>query len=631
MALSSKWQEMFRSLWKLYRAIWRWYHGVYNFRVRGRANMRALSPAGSPTGETAIILTPLSLARSPLSPPSGLWGPLTSSNSVDFSLRIIEGKMMSENLRIAGFHLLNRHRTSISIPLINGGDSGPIIAYVASQIMHPIICVMNCLRSQQNYAKIHYKVAPLGDAAAPNIVQVQIAIGEHSEHLAADYAKSSLKMPLILFYPPNSLERFTASIPKCAQYNGNCIVRFPKSLRYQLEETTPLVITDFTRVFMAAKVDTFAQTADGELVPRPHLAPPTNPPVPQPSDDEILATRHEHADFDRYVLAFTPSAIPQFLRWKREMQSREIPRMEGDILAADLWTFSCTRSPFDPRYPLEQLPEVTEKHLIATERPTYPQFVELLKCSSHCLISLDDELTPPDGTGYARTFTCRIIQVEGKDITVEAPPRLCVKIYDDSAGQVMPFSPSQSGTAWMREFYTAQDMLQNEENVYYRLRHAWGSIIPFYYGIHRFACKDGRYRYGLLMELVPKTTKPLREHSRPSQISFIQSARHAVRVLQYADITQYDWSGNMAQMVVTPSPGTLDDGEQALSCTLVDFALAKQSDVFFDVEKEDDYAHMASAIIINVDGNEDGVEAQLMREYYGPREEWDFLRTDLDF
>jgi hypothetical protein len=34
------------------------------------------------------------------------------------------------------------------------------------------------------------------------------------------------------------------------------------------------------------------------------------------------------------------------------------------------------------------------------------------------------------------------------------------------------------------KFYTAEDMIQNEIDVYNRLGFAWGSVVPQFYGAH---------------------------------------------------------------------------------------------------------------------------------------------------
>ncbi|KAF7793534.1 hypothetical protein EIP86_004648 [Pleurotus ostreatoroseus] len=339
---------------------------------------------------------------------------------------------------------------------------------------------------------------------------------------------------------------------------------------------------------------------------------PNDPSLSTLSDEEVFAICKRHADFDRYTLSCSSSAVLQFLRWKERILAHPHVPMEGVTLSAKSGAFSTWRRPFTPRYALEPLPDITTSHLRVTQRTTYPDFVNALQESVHFTIILEQELTPPIGTKFARTFVCRILQIDSQKVMVPYPHKLCVKLYDDSTGKVDEFqAPGDTGRWRLGNFYTDMDMLQNEDD---------------------FTCPDNQQRYGMLMELVPKITKPLSSCSESAQIAFIESARHAVRVLQYADVTQYDWSNNFDQIIVTPLSDTssTDSLNQALSCTLVDFGLARQGSIFYDVEKEDDYAGMAWVITMH-DDNKDGIPPALVEKYYGPRERWDFLAYKLPF
>ncbi|OJA13472.1 hypothetical protein AZE42_04412 [Rhizopogon vesiculosus] len=89
----------------------------------------------------------------------------------------------------------------------------------------------------------------------------------------------------------------------------------------------------------------------------------------------------------------------------------------------------------------------------------------------------------------------------------------------------------------------------------------------------------------------------------------IQSARHAVRVLQYADISQFDWSIEQLDLHGT---------NITLACVLIDFALTGQGDCYKDRHHADDYVNMADEL------HEAGIPADLIRKWFGPREERDF-------
>ena len=107
----------------------------------------------------------------------------------------------------------------------------------------------------------------------------------------------------------------------------------------------------------------------------------------------------------------------------------------------------------------------------------------------------------------------------------------------------------------------------------------------------------------------------------------IQSARHAIRVLQRADISQYDWCSG--QWIVAPYPGSSDHAGPSLACVLVDFALTSQGDVWSDALKQDDWGDMADALYLDKpeDAQMDGVSRALLKQWYAPREEWDFMRS----
>jgi hypothetical protein len=210
---------------------------------------------------------------------------------------------------------------------------------------------------------------------------------------------------------------------------------------------------------------------------------PNNPHYTLSTDKEIFATRHAHSDFDRYTLANSLPAVEQFFRWKASMQARPRPVLVGTVLQADSHKFQ-PRGQFQPRYPIEPLPEDTLTHLHAVSRSTFPQFVQLLNRSQVFSLSLDKELTPSEGTGYARTFSCHIVTVDGQMLSDDAPTKLCLKIFDDSAASVPSPTKPFPLTLWSQNFYTAEDMIQNEVNVYNRLKFAWGSVVPQFYGAH---------------------------------------------------------------------------------------------------------------------------------------------------
>ncbi|KAF9517780.1 hypothetical protein BS47DRAFT_1338971 [Hydnum rufescens UP504] len=212
---------------------------------------------------------------------------------------------------------------------------------------------------------------------------------------------------------------------------------------------------------------------------------PNDPDLPLPPDHEILSTHTRHSDFDRYTLVNNRAAAEQFFRWKASKCAERVLTLVGTAIHAESLGFMERHRPFQPRYRLEPLPEPTRAHLIATARPAFPHFVSLLNGSRSFSLLLDEELTPSEGTGYARTFSCRLTAVDGQLPSGDVPKNLCVKLFDDHAASVPSLSDYPSLRTWSQDFYTAEDMLQNEVNAYMRLEHAWGTVVPYFYGTHR--------------------------------------------------------------------------------------------------------------------------------------------------
>jgi hypothetical protein len=116
------------------------------------------------------------------------------------------------------------------------------------------------------------------------------------------------------------------------------------------------------------------------------------------------------------------------------MRAKAVTVLAGTILQAECHEF--TRIPFRPRYPIEPLPESTRAHLRSVARLSYPKFVQQLHRSRTFSLLLDEELTPAEGTAYARTFLCHLVTIDGQLPSDDAPRKLCVKLFDDAAASV---------------------------------------------------------------------------------------------------------------------------------------------------------------------------------------------------
>jgi hypothetical protein len=344
----------------------------------------------------------------------------------------------------------------------------------------------------------------------------------------SDFDPDVLGFPVIFFFvglPPLLFPVTDASFQPSLSFqqgaeDGQFLLPMSASLGralhslHRLSEGNKVVVTDFRTTVLINHVDGGLTTVDCEVAPSPSAVPlrrllasyiqqplpsgyfdldpedfivtegaPNNPHCPLPSDGEIFATRRAHSDFDRYALVNSKPAVEQFFRWKAAMQARPKPVLVGTVLQAKSNGFQ-QRKPFQPRYPVEPLPEDTLAHLRAVARHTFPQFSQLLNLSQTFSLLLDEELTQSEGTAYARTFSCHIVTVDGQLLSDDAPKTLCVKLFDDSAAHIPSHAESPSLALWSQNFYTAEDMIHNEMNVYNRIEFAWGSVVPQFYGAH---------------------------------------------------------------------------------------------------------------------------------------------------
>ncbi|KAJ8593597.1 hypothetical protein M405DRAFT_879263 [Rhizopogon salebrosus TDB-379] len=558
------------------------------------------------------ILPPTTWHSSQLSRDIQLWQP-------KICCTVRKPDTTSECLRCLRYDLLQRRRTMIPVPQTSETNK-TFDGYVESEIILPIVTLLSGLRQNSRYPVLKYQLT-LNPDDSDWLTTTEV-------RFFGDFDPDVLKFPVIFFFGADDGQFL---LPMSAS-----LERALHSL-HRLSERNKIIITDFRTTVLINHVDEKLTTVDCEVAPSPSAVPlryllasyiqqplpsdyfdldtedyvftrgaPNNPRCPLPADEEIFATRRAHSDFDRYALVNS--------RWKAAMQARPKPVLVGTVLQAKSNGFQ-QRKPFQPRYPVEPLPEDTLAYLRAVARHTFPQFSQLLNLSQTFSLLLDEELTQSEGTAYARTFSCHIVTVDGQLISDDAPKTLCVKLFDDSAAVILSHEESPL-IAWSQTFYTAEDMIHNEINVYNRVEFAWGSVVPQFYGAHSFTLQDGRTLFGILLEYVTPSEMKLEEQPEVAQIAFIQSARHALRVLQYADISQLDWSIDQWICTHSPSPTASD---LTLTCVLIDFSLTAQGDCHKDGRKEDDYGGLADRL------HEAGIPTDLIRKWFGPREEWDFF------
>ncbi|KAF8587127.1 hypothetical protein K439DRAFT_1659243 [Ramaria rubella] len=367
----------------------------------------------------------------------------------------------------------------------------------------------------------------------------------------------------------------------------------------------------------------FLGTNDWHLIQR-SLGARTNPAIDPPSDHDVFTTRKGLSDFDRYTLETDKEQALQFFRWQKMIHNTtsQNPPAEGNVWTAKTDGFGALHLPLQPGHPLENLPAATTEYLNSTRRPRPFGLTESLERSHHFDIQLIRKLTPEDGSGWAMTFSCNIINIDGCPVT--SPwPSLCVKVFDDRLFSIP--EPEDLSTdvsyRWFFDYARPEELVRQEEATYKRLAHAQGSVIPIYYGSHLFTMSDGYQAFGILMELVPgeiPSQAALSSLSDECQADFIKSARHAVRVFQYADISQLDW----CEEQIICSPVLSATGIDRVTCVFLDFTFTTLSNQIYDSHRNDDYGLVEQILCDEV-----GLRKNVLKQPFEPREAWDWYTS----
>ncbi|KAG8878911.1 hypothetical protein FRB97_002100 [Tulasnella sp. 331] len=344
------------------------------------------------------------------------------------------------------------------------------------------------------------------------------------------------------------------------------------------------------------------------------------PTVPVPSDEDTFRDRKSISDFDLYTLYHDKTQAEQFFRWKarKVQEAMGRPCVVGDILVADA-------NAFDRRYtcppnavPLIPFPPHTAAYLDEARRPQSVGTIEAIQSTDRFEVRITRVMkTAAEGSQIAAVY----------EVTL-GDQTLCLKVFDDRLYPIEPpENPSEPLRYWFDGLKTAADSVRTEQRVYQRLVHAQGSVIPWYYGAHSFTLPDGHQTFGILMEFV-KGSDPeeadLGGRTEAEQIAFIKSARHAVRVLQYGDISQLDWEST--QIICAPRTQQSSSGrlEPSVGCVFIDFTSATQSDTAYNSHQVDDYGNVLEILSDPVVG----LPKRLLVEHFEPREDWDYYITN---
>ena len=213
---------------------------------------------------------------------------------------------------------------------------------------------------------------------------------------------------------------------------------------------------------------------------------PNNPDIPFPNDKEIRENCFSHSDFDLYTIANNLDYIKQIQRWKKFVlywPKPEMTGLEAQILKAPIWC-----PPHSPRYPLETLPEATLDHVDINRRKSYLKFASLMNSPPYPEFKflIESEFPKDEDGSFSRTFKCSLSKETISSLkAMEIPENFVLKVFDDYRAK-LPEGDYPTGRItpryWARQFTTSYEHLYNERRAYLRLKHVWGSTVPWFYG-----------------------------------------------------------------------------------------------------------------------------------------------------
>ncbi|KAJ3756494.1 hypothetical protein EV360DRAFT_84909 [Lentinula raphanica] len=391
-------------------------------------------------------------------------------------------------------------------------------------------------------------------------------------------------------------------------------------------------------------------------------------------DEDLFASHYRHSDFDIVTLVRDPARALQFFRWHKHISETvsKVVAHPHDTLTAKANEAGLYSSGIRPLYPFDtsEIPPDTAEHLQAIQRESSLAAAgidSLLKNSKFFTIDIEDVIDEGSERGICTVYRCRITTID--DVPVSSPS-LCLKLFDDRFQQlqspddeepdddepdddeltgdeltddglagiplhVVPLNSAQLDAknfennlrAWLAPMIYAETYAITEVLAYDKLLPVQGSVVPWFYGFHQFKLADGVILYGLLMEFIEGwkyETSTTRELSPERQIKMIQSCRHAVRVLDIADVSQFDW--HTEQFLLCTNPVTKVD-----HVVLLDFASTMQT---WD---PDDPIHLLNYFSMfrvlarpKSDQRPVGFCRELVLDHYGEPDDWNPLLAWLD-
>ncbi|KAI0047370.1 hypothetical protein FA95DRAFT_1232609 [Auriscalpium vulgare] len=354
-----------------------------------------------------------------------------------------------------------------------------------------------------------------------------------------------------------------------------------------------------------------------------------NPSLSLPSDEAAFLTKKRYSDFDLYSLQKDADQADQFFRWSALKSDATAAFQVGDVIVvdSDVSRRHWLPTPSAPRYPLEPLPASTLDYLASIRRTSATKF-QFLADRIHRSKYFTVQITRVIGVYNSRVVVARLLSIDGDMLSaVLELPQLCIKLYDDRLTTEQPTREEVDGYGVYRNFINfvpVEEIIAAEDAAYHRLVHLQGSAIPMYYGAHSFRAPTEEV-YGIVMEYIDALDLENIGMDRlptAEQIQMIEGARHCVRALQYASVSQQDWHVN--QILCRRA----EDGFQKkrLACILVDLAWVSMS-TNFELRRPMDDHRRARETLAEVLGE----RQDLLERYYAPREAWDIYHTDDPF
>ncbi|KIY69341.1 hypothetical protein CYLTODRAFT_372954 [Cylindrobasidium torrendii FP15055 ss-10] len=410
----------------------------------------------------------------------------------------------------------------------------------------------------------------------------------------------------------------------------------PKAVIYECLRLDPELVA--ARVVLAAYIHetlpnnaylTYPQTIAAFDPPTVHGC-QVDPSIPMLPDEEVFATHKRHHDFDLYMLMNRPALALQFLRWKSHMQTcvSEIHTVRsGDNLLCSTDGFAKQHHLLVPYWPvdIQTIPTSTMECIRAVARPhalDEPARIRLA-ASAAFELEISDQLAPGREPRGATVHRCRITSIDGEAILSAGAQNLCVKLFDDRLLDVYPPEEPEEGTVdadadWWVNWSTSEECVRREHVTYQQLSYAQGSLVPWYYGAHKFIRPDGHHLYGILMEYIPDAQMMADIASKSEElevvyrIELIRNARHLVRAMQYSDVSQHDFHREQFMVLNTPVPHLV----------MYDFARASTS-TKPEKHEQGDYLEMLWLLVRSK--LHKGQDGDTFLAHYGEPEVWDMV------